>query len=96
MTGRLLDACPVCHPGDQQAAFPVSATVTDGGVTASYECDHCGARWRTWWCSDGWPAARVLEPVTPQQAAVNRALLAEALEEGDRERAYSAAPGSAP
>jgi hypothetical protein len=84
------DACPACHPGIPDAALPTSADPVPGGIVAAYDCGSCGARWRTWHSCDGWPAARVLEPVTDEQAEINKGVLLEALAEQERERKHAA------
>jgi hypothetical protein len=69
----LADACPVCPPGVPDAAFPVSPPETvKGGTLAQYECGTCGTGWETWFTADGWPAGRLIAPVSPAQAERNR------------------------
>ena len=75
----LPDACPVCHPGDAPVAFPSREQRAAGGRLATYACRLCGAIWHTLWHADGWPADRKIEPVTPEQAERNRAVLEESL-----------------
>lgn len=74
------DACPVCFPGDHDAVAPLASEPANGGVIAAYQCPVCSAAWETWWCRDGWPAARQIAPVTPEQAARNFAVLAAAVQ----------------
>lgn len=73
------DACPVCYPGDHLAVQPCWAVPANCGVLARYDCPVCRTVWETWWDGDGWPVDRLIAPVTPEQAARNRQVLAGAL-----------------
>jgi hypothetical protein len=74
----LTDACPVCQPGVPPASLPVGDPLSvPGGVVTAHECVLCGAAWETFW-REGWPVDRMLAPVSPDQAARNRAVLGSA------------------
>ena len=78
----LIDACPVCAPGDPPASPAVGMPQqVPGGTIAAHQCAVCGTAWETFW-REGWPIDRLIAPVSEQQANRNRALL---------ERARSAA-----
>jgi len=86
------DACPVCPPPfdcDGCPALTVQPTAC-GGTLTTHECDWCGSSWRTWRDMYSWVVVRLLDPVSPAQAEINRGVLAEALAEQDRERRSAA------
>lgn len=85
------DACPVCLPGDPPAARAQTVQPTAcGGTLTAHECGYCGSSWRLWRDMYGWPVVRILDPVSPAQAEINRGVLREALAEQDRERRSAA------
>ena len=88
------DACPVCPdpPFDRDACPALTAWPSGSGTVTSHECGCCGSSWRTWRDMYGWAVVRILDPVSPAQAEINRGVLLEALAEHDRERVYEA-PG---
>ncbi len=76
----LIDACPVCVPGDP----PASSVIGDprqvpGGIVAAYQCAVCATAWETYW-RDGWPIDRLIAPVSAGQASRNRDVLASAVQ----------------
>lgn len=84
LPGPLADACPVCHPGENDAARPAAVALDgDGTLSASYGCPACGCSWRTFWSlSDVWPVRQEVDTppeITPEQAAANARALAVAL-----------------
>ena len=81
------DACPVCDPGVPDASPAQASVPVPGGTATFHECTGCGTRWVTFW-RDGWRVERLLVPVTREQAAVNRGVLEEALDEQQREQEY--------
>jgi hypothetical protein len=75
----LADACPTCYPGDHPPVLPRTDPVDDGTtLRAEYEHEVCGRTWALLWDAAEWPAPR-FAPVTPEEAARNRAVLAEAV-----------------
>jgi hypothetical protein len=82
-----VDACPSCPPGDHDACLPVGVPEeVNGGTLADYEHEVCGTAWTTLFDEHGWPAERLIAPVTAGQAAENRRRLERALDENARER----------
>ena len=75
------DACPACHPGIPDAAYPLTAEPVNGGTLAAYQCGACDEMWQTWFDAHGWPVSRQVAPVSAGQARKNRAALEEALAE---------------
>jgi hypothetical protein len=84
------DACQVCDPFDHPGCPAVTVQPAASGTVTSHECGWCGSSWRTFRDVYGWPVVRILDPVSPAQAEINRGVLLEALAEHDRERSYAA------
>jgi hypothetical protein len=73
----LIDACPVCPPGEPEASLPVGpVSEVNGGRVADYQCSSCETAWSTWWDRWGWVVERLIAPVSPEQADRHRADLA--------------------
>lgn len=76
-TTDLADACPSCP--DHPPVLPRTDPIDDGTtLRAEYEHEVCGRTWALLWDAAEWPAPR-FAPVTPEEAARNRAVLAEAV-----------------
>jgi hypothetical protein len=90
-TANRADACPVCDPGDPPAAPARTVQPTAcGGTLTTHECGYCGTSWRLWRDMYGWPVVRILDPLSPAQAEINRGVLKEAIAEQVRERRSAA------
>lgn len=88
----LADACPVCPPPfDHDGCPPTAIQGAGAGIITAHACPRCGSSWRLWCDTSGWPVVRVLDPVSPAQAVINRGVLELALAEQDRERRHAAA-----
>ena len=75
----LIDACPVCAPGDPPASPVIGAPEqVPGGTVTAHQCAICETAWETFW-RDGWPVDRLMAPVSPEQAERNRGVLERAL-----------------
>ena len=89
---NLTDACPVCPPPfDHDACPPTAIQAAAGGIITAHSCPRCGSSWRLWCDIWGWPVVRVLDPVSPAQAVINRGVLELALDEQRREARHAAA-----
>ena len=64
-----VDACPVCHPGDNPACVPLATLDLPDGTVGAFWCGVCGTAWAARFDEHGWVVERSVSARDTRSAA---------------------------